>query len=186
MLLLDVQRDDSIAHDSPDDHQLERAARAALAAACSARETAARESAEISLRLVGEAEMRELNGRYRGRDYATNVLAFPAALPEGLPDDVELSLLGDIVICAPVVRREAHEQNKDEAAHWDHMLVHGVLHLLGFDHEDDDEAEHMEATERHALADLGHGDPYEESSVADGAASRPVSAMSIGAMEACP
>jgi probable rRNA maturation factor len=118
------------------------------------------ENAEISLRLVDETEMRALNHRYRGRDGATNVLSFPADLPPGLPDDAELSLLGDIVICAPVVRREASEQNKSEAAHWDHMLVHGVLHLLGYDHVDDDEAECMEALERDTLAELGHSDPY--------------------------
>ncbi len=150
MLTLDIQRD--VIDDCPDDAQLQRSAATALAAT-----EAGSADAEISLRLVGEDEMRELNGRYRDRDYATNVLSFPAELP----DAVDLPLLGDIVICAPVVRREALAQGKALNAHWDHMLVHGVLHLLGYDHVEDGEAELMESLERRILARLGHADPYE-------------------------
>ena len=116
--------------------------------------------AEMAIRIVGADEGRELNRTYRGKDYATNVLSFPAELPEGLPEDVELPLLGDLVICAEVVAREAAEQGKRPADHWAHLVVHGTLHLLGWDHEADDEADAMEAREREILAGLGIADPY--------------------------
>lgn len=112
--------------------------------------------ADIAIRVVDEREGRSLNHHYRGKDYATNVLSFPAELPEGVP----LPLLGDLVICAPVVAREAAEQGKPLNGHYAHLTVHGVLHLLGLDHEDVREAEAMEAIERAILADLGHADPY--------------------------
>ena len=112
--------------------------------------------ADLALRLVGEYEGRSLNRHYRGKDYATNVLSFPAELPPG----VDLPILGDIVICAPVVQREARVQGKECRAHFAHLTVHGVLHLLGFDHEDPREAQSMEALEREILADLGFDDPY--------------------------
>ena len=112
--------------------------------------------ADLAIRLVDEKEGRALNHHYRGKDYATNVLSFPADLPDG----VDLPLLGDLVICAPVVAREAREQGKDQAAHYAHLTVHGVLHLLGLDHEDEREAEAMEQLEREILAGLGLPDPY--------------------------
>lgn len=112
--------------------------------------------AMICVRIVDEAEMRELNARYRGRDHATNVLSFPAELPPG----VDLPLLGDIVVCAPVVAHEAAEQGKPARAHWAHMLVHATLHLLGHDHEQASEAERMEALETRILARLKFPDPY--------------------------
>ncbi|WP_440995978.1 rRNA maturation RNase YbeY [Arhodomonas sp. SL1] len=115
-----------------------------------------REAAEVSLRIVDEAEGRELNATYRGRDYATNVLSFPAELPEG----VDHPVLGDLVICAPVLEREADEQGKPVEAHWAHLVVHGALHLLGYDHMEDDEAEVMEGAERAILRALGYDDPY--------------------------
>ena len=114
--------------------------------------------ADLAIRIVGTKEGRALNRHYRGRDYATNVLSFPAELPEG----VKLPLLGDIVLCAPVVAREAREQKKALAAHWAHLTVHGALHLLGWNHEDTREAECMEQLEREILAELGIGDPYAE------------------------
>ncbi|MEL4890186.1 rRNA maturation RNase YbeY [Xanthomonas protegens] len=116
--------------------------------------------ADLAIRLVDDREGRALNLHYRGKDYATNVLSFPAELPEGLPKGVKLPLLGDLVICAPVVAREAAEQDKPLSAHYAHLTVHGVLHLLGWDHEDDKEAEAMEQLEREILADLGVSDPY--------------------------
>jgi probable rRNA maturation factor len=116
--------------------------------------------ADLAIRIVDDAEGRALNRHYRGRDYATNVLSFPAELPEGLPPGVRMPLLGDLVICAPVVAREAREQGKPVAAHYAHLTVHGVLHLLGWDHEDSREADAMEQLEREILAALGIHDPY--------------------------
>ena len=115
-----------------------------------------REDGELSVRIVDADEGRALNRDYRDKDYATNVLSFPAELPPGVP----LPILGDLVLCAPVVAREAEEQGKPLKHHYAHMLVHGVLHLLGRDHEDDAEAEEMEGEERAILADLGVADPY--------------------------
>ncbi|MBV6884934.1 rRNA maturation RNase YbeY [Xanthomonas euvesicatoria] len=116
--------------------------------------------ADLAVRVVDEKEGCSLNHHYRGKDYATNVLSFPAELPEGLPKGIKMPLLGDLVICAPVVAREAAEQGKLLAAHYAHLTVHGTLHLLGWDHEDDKEAEAMEQLERDILADLGIDDPY--------------------------
>ena len=118
--------------------------------------------ADLAIRIVGSKEGRALNRHYRGKDYATNVLSFPAEVPEGLPEGVHFPLLGDLVICAPVVAREAREQKKALNAHYAHLTVHGVLHLLGWDHEDDKEADAMEQLEREILAGLGVGDPYAE------------------------
>jgi probable rRNA maturation factor len=112
---------------------------------------------ELTIRLVDEAEGRELNQTWRDKDYATNVLSFPADIPDGLLD---IPLLGDLVICVPVVTREAQEQNKQLAAHWAHLVIHGCLHLLGYDHIDEDEAVEMEDLERQLLAELGYPDPY--------------------------
>ena len=116
--------------------------------------------ADLAVRLVDAREGRSLNRHYRGKDYATNVLSFPADLPEGLPEGVRMPLLGDVVLCAPVVAREAREQRKPLAAHYAHLTVHGVLHLLGWNHEDAREAECMEGLEREILAGLGIDDPY--------------------------
>ncbi|MBL8300221.1 MAG: rRNA maturation RNase YbeY [Rhodanobacteraceae bacterium] len=115
-----------------------------------------RRASEVSIHLVGDDEGRRYNRDYRGRDYATNVLSFPAELPAG----VRTPLLGDLIVCAPVVAREAAEQHKPPRHHYAHMTVHGVLHLLGYDHHLDIEAEQMEAIERRALARLGIADPY--------------------------
>jgi probable rRNA maturation factor len=120
--------------------------------------------ADLAVRLVDAKEGRALNRHYRGRDYATNVLSFPADIADGvkLPKGVKMPLLGDLVLCAPVIAREAREQKKPLAAHYAHLAVHGTLHLLGWDHEDVREAECMEALEREILAGLGIADPYEE------------------------
>lgn len=116
-----------------------------------------REDAELTIRIVGETEIERLNNDYRKKLGATNVLSFPFDAPAG----VDLPLLGDIVICAPIVRREANEQSKSVTSHWAHMVVHGTLHLLGFDHEQAREAREMEAMETRILADLGFDNPYE-------------------------
>lgn len=116
------------------------------------------ENAEITFRIVDTEEGQMLNRDYRGKDYATNVLTF--TFDEDMPDIPGLPLMGDIVLCAPVVEREAAEQNIALEAHYCHLVVHGVLHLQGFDHLEDKEAEAMEAVEIRILADLGFADPY--------------------------
>lgn len=118
--------------------------------------------AELGVRIVGAAESRRLNRRYRGRDRPTNVLSFAAAgLPRAAPASVLPRPLGDLVVCAPVVRREARAQGKTLRAHWAHLIVHGALHLVGYDHERSAaEAERMERREVAVLRRLGFADPY--------------------------
>lgn len=111
---------------------------------------------ELTIRIVDEAEITALNRDYRSKDKATNVLSFPA----DLPDHIDLPLLGDLVICAAVVKREAKAQHKTTNDHWAHMVIHGTLHLLGYDHTGDDEAEIMEGLEIDALATLHIANPY--------------------------
>lgn len=133
----------------PGEGQLEQWVTAALAGR--------REEAQLTIRITDEEEIQTLNRTYRHKDKPTNVLSFPFEAPPG----VELPLLGDIVICAAVVAREAEEQGKSLEAHWAHMVVHGTLHLLGYDHVIDAEAEVMEALEIRLLAGLGYANPYE-------------------------
>ena len=111
---------------------------------------------EMTVRIVDEAESHELNLTYRGKDRPINVLSFPFECP----DEVELPLLGYLVICRQVVEREAAEQEKPFMAHWAHMVVHGSLHLLGYDHIEDNEAEEMESLETQIMQGLGFDDPY--------------------------
>jgi probable rRNA maturation factor len=111
---------------------------------------------EVTIRLVDETESNELNLTYRGKDKPTNVLSFPFEAPPG----IELPLLGDLIICRQVVEQEAAEQGKTVEAHWAHMVVHGTLHLLGYDHIEDEEAEEMEALETEIMLALGYPDPY--------------------------
>jgi probable rRNA maturation factor len=134
-----IQRRSRAAH-VPSDPLLRRWARAAL-----------KRPAEVTLRIVAATEARRLNREFRGKDYATNVLTFVYD---------EAMLCGDIVLCAPVVAREAREQGKPVANHWAHLVVHGLLHLQGHDHERPDEAERMEKLERRILRGLGIPDPY--------------------------
>ena len=146
-ITLDVQRATSYPS-VPGDDDLARWAAAAVGDH--------RAEAEISLRIVDEEESQALNRQYRGKDKPTNVLSFPA----DIPPELGLPLLGDLVICAQVVAREAEQQHKALSAHWAHMVVHGTLHLLGYDHIEDDEAEIMESLETRILAGLGIDDPY--------------------------
>ena len=118
------------------------------------------EDAAITVRVVDGDEGRALNRDYRHKDYATNVLTFAYAEGEDMPMPDGLPLMGDLVLCRAVVEREAVEQGKPLAAHYAHLVVHGMLHLQGFDHEDDADAEVMEARERAILAELGYDDPY--------------------------
>lgn len=133
----------------PDEAAIESWARAAL--------TGRRDAAQFVVRIVGEEEGTELNERYRVRKKGpTNVLSFPFEHP----DLLDPPLLGDVVICAPVVAREAAEQGKTEPAHWAHLVIHGVFHLIGYDHEEESDAVIMESAERGVLAGLGFPDPY--------------------------
>jgi probable rRNA maturation factor len=116
-----------------------------------------REEAELTIRIVDDEEGAELNETYRGKQGPTNLLSFPFEAPPGVP----LPLLGDIVICAPKVAREAAEQGKPLEAHWAHLTLHGCLHLLGYDHLEPEEAEAMEALETELLAALGYANPYQ-------------------------
>ncbi|MCK8074505.1 rRNA maturation RNase YbeY [Vibrio sp. 1CM23M] len=114
------------------------------------------ENAELTVRIVDTQESHQLNHEYRGKDKPTNVLSFPFEAPPG----IELDLLGDLIICRQVVEKEAEEQNKPLLAHWAHMVVHGSLHLLGYDHIEDDEAEEMESLETEIMQSMGFEDPY--------------------------
>ncbi len=111
---------------------------------------------EVSIRIVDKEESQALNAQYRGKDKPTNVLSFPAEFPEG----VDIPFLGDLVICAPIVLEEARIQKKEALAHWTHMVIHGTLHLLGYDHIEEQEAEMMEALETKLLESQGYSCPY--------------------------
>ncbi|MCL9782829.1 rRNA maturation RNase YbeY [Vibrio sp. S4M6] len=113
-------------------------------------------NAEVTIRVVDSQESHQLNLEYRGKDKPTNVLSFPFESPPG----IELDLLGDLVICKQVVESESKQQDKPLISHWAHMVVHGSLHLLGYDHIEDDEAEHMESLETEIMQQLGFDDPY--------------------------
>ena len=116
------------------------------------------EQVVVSVQVVGNAEMQELNHRWRGKDRPTNVLSFPMQSP----DEVDLKILGDLALCANVINAEASQQYKPAEAHWAHMVVHGMLHLQGYDHIDEDEADEMEALEVRILDQLGFDNPYLE------------------------
>lgn len=115
----------------------------------------------VGIRIVDELESAQLNNEYRGKDYATNVLSFSSELPQAVLAELDEIPIGDLAICASVVVREAIEQDKSPQAHWAHMVVHGLLHLNGYDHEDDQDAAEMEALERKILATLDIPDPYQ-------------------------
>lgn len=114
------------------------------------------DNVEMTIRIVDEEESHHLNFTYRGKDRPTNVLSFPFEVPEG----IALPLLGDLVICRQVVEKEAQEQQISLEAHYAHLTVHGCLHLLGYDHIEDDEAEEMESLETEIMLSMGYADPY--------------------------
>ena len=119
---------------------------------------------QVSLIIVDEKESQRLNKEFRNKDKPTNVLSFPMDMPAELAESVDSLMLGDLVICAAVVEDEAQQQNKIPEAHWAHMLVHGMLHLQGYDHIEDSEAEAMEAKEIQLLNQLGFENPYQTQS----------------------
>jgi probable rRNA maturation factor len=132
---------------------------AAVLAALQAHDQRRPVAASVVVRLVDVEESRALNHRYRHNNTPTNVLSFPFDLPDGISLDAAPHL-GDLVLCAPVIAAEAAAQQKSPAAHWTHMIVHGVLHLQGYDHHNASTAKEMEDLERRILADLGYPDPY--------------------------
>ena len=143
---IEIQRA-STTTDLPGDSDFQRWASAALLDI---------EKTSVVIRLVDPAESRRLNNDYRGVDKPTNVLSFPFEAPAEIADE----FLGDMIICAPVVEQEARQQNKPLKAHWAHMVTHGMLHLQGYDHQNDPQAEEMERLEGEILATLGFPDPY--------------------------
>lgn len=151
-----LEHDETVAALTPAEDDFLAWAQAALA------EAGVTSDCELAVRVVDEAESREVNHDYRGKDYATNVLSFPADLPDEILAELPQRPLGDLVICAPVVVREAGEQGKPVREHWAHMTVHGVLHLLGHDHVAAADAAIMEPMEIAALARLGVGNPYDD------------------------
>ena len=120
------------------------------------------QEAEVTIRIVDEAESNDLNLTYRGKDKPTNVLSFPFECPPGVED---FPLLGDLIICRQVVEQEASEQQKTLESHWAHMVIHGSLHLLGYDHIEDTEAEEMEALEKEFMQALNFPDPYKDDEI---------------------
>ncbi len=150
---LEVQRS-STSDNLPDDEQFQLWVEAALAGKPG--------KFTLAIRVVDEHEAHRYNREYRDKDYATNVLSFPLELPEGLPEEIRQAQMGDLLICAPVVAREAKEQYRSEVDHWAHLTIHGVLHLLGYDHEQQAEAVLMETLETEILANLGISDPYQD------------------------
>ncbi|MBA3535313.1 MAG: rRNA maturation RNase YbeY [Tatlockia sp.] len=118
-----------------------------------------RDSAELTLRIVNEEEIRQLNHDYRGQNKATNVLAFPSLIPDTIV--LDYPLLGDVIICPAVLEKESLEQKKPLPEHWAHIVIHGILHLLGYDHIKDDDAARMQALETKLLAKLGFTNPYQ-------------------------
>lgn len=145
---IDVQYADDKQHAAPHIDDFQKWAEAALKPHTS--------EAELAIRIVSPEEMIELNSNFRNKHSTTNVLSFPA------PPDIKAktNMLGDIVICSAVVNKEAQEQQKEQNAHWAHMTIHGIFHLLGYDHEDEEEAVIMETQEKKVLDSLGFPDPY--------------------------
>jgi probable rRNA maturation factor len=137
---------------TPDDAYIRRWVSAALSASNAPTDR----DYELSIRIVNADESQQLNCQYRGQDKPTNVLSFPSEFPP----ELNIPLLGDLAICANVVEQEAHQQNKTSTAHWAHMLVHGTLHLLDYDHIDDDDADIMESLETSIITSLGFPAPY--------------------------
>lgn len=154
-IIVDIQRCGDEPH-YPNDEEIESWVQHALH-----EQTAGAELTEVSIRLVDSAESAELNRSYRNKQGPTNVLSFPFEIPPGYPENSDCRLLGDIVICAPLVAQEAEQQKKNEKSHWAHLVIHGVLHLLGYDHQTDSEAREMEEREIRLLSHFKIPNPYQ-------------------------
>jgi probable rRNA maturation factor len=156
-MLVDVQVavDDATKRDVPDPERIQAWANAAVQQAAPKPIPG-----QMTVRIVELDEITQLNEQYRQKTGPTNVLSFPFEMPQGMPAEAMESELGDVVVCAAVVKREAAEQDKSIVAHWAHMIVHGTLHLLGYDHIQDADAHQMETLEIAVLAELGFANPY--------------------------
>lgn len=146
----------------PDSEKIQQWASAAVDVVFDFRKQKETKQAQITVRIVEEAEICQLNESFRHKVGATNVLSFPFVSPPGVPEDEVFGSLGDLVVCAAVVNREASDQQKENIAHWAHMIVHGTLHLLGYDHQNNEEAFEMESLEKRVMLELGFLDPYAE------------------------
>ena len=144
----------------PDQAQIQYWVESALT--CSKNKEKENKQTEMVVRVVDREESAQLNLQYRGKQGATNVLSFPFEMPDVVEASGDMNLLGDLVICAPVVEEQALEQGKELFAHWAHMVVHGCLHLLGYDHQEPTEAEEMESLETGVLTEMGFPSPYED------------------------
>ena len=153
-----IEVDVQYGEDIPDEQCADMPSPRKIAAWAEAALAGLRTEALLTVRIVSSEEGAALNQTYRHKQGPTNVLSFAVEDTASLP----LPLLGDIVICAPVVKREAYDQHKELSAHWAHMVVHGTLHLLGYDHLDDSQAQEMESLETHILTGLGFPNPYHE------------------------
>jgi probable rRNA maturation factor len=161
---VDVIRDETFA-DAPDDAQIAQWCELAQQQADQTLGTTDTRPVQLAVRLVDTQVSAELNGQYRHKNTPTNVLSFPGDLPSVVTDQLECVPLGDLLICPEVLRQEAREQHKRLADHWAHILVHGVLHLNGFDHQTDEDAQQMEAIEINILAQMAIADPYIDRSI---------------------
>lgn len=162
-LCLEIELDKNCSAADESEVLIDRAVRAALQAGLSG----PLPPAELFVKLVRDAEIQQLNLQYRGKNKPTNILSFPGVEPDDLPDAMKLAaqggppvLFGDLIIAAAIVNTEAIEQSKSVADHLSHLIIHGVLHLLGYDHINEDDAEEMEELEREILAGLSIADPY--------------------------
>lgn len=120
------------------------------------------EDAELTIRIVDEDEIQQLNNTYRHKNKPTNVLAFPSQIPKDILNELDFPYIGDIIICASIIEKESFELNKSSLSHWAHILIHGVLHLLGYDHMEPEEEKKMQQVEIELLKSLGISNPYEE------------------------
>ncbi|ALO46794.1 rRNA maturation RNase YbeY [Pseudohongiella spirulinae] len=161
---VDIIRDE-VFDDAPDDTQIARWCELAQQQAGPSLAAADARPVQLVVRLVGKEVSAELNSHFRHKNSATNVLSFPGDLPSVVTDHLEYIPLGDLLICPEVLRTEAQEQHKSLADHWAHILVHGVLHLNGFDHQNDADAEKMETLEINILAQMAVANPYIDRSI---------------------
>lgn len=146
----------------PENKQIQQWVAAAIEATRSEENQEKNQNTQMTVRIVEEAEISRLNEDFRHKSGATNVLSFPFVPPPGIPENESVQSLGDLVVCAAVVNKEAKEQLKKSSAHWAHIIIHGTLHLMGLDHQNKKEAYDMESLETNIMFELGFPDPYKE------------------------